>query len=92
MIACGCGCMALPAMASDYVYTESVTVDDNTISLSWDCGTTLTNNDTSTSWWDGGTDAISLTGDFQPKNVIRNFCLWSPMKVLYYQSDMNAIF
>lgn len=65
MIACGCGCMALPAMASDYVYTESVTVDDNTISLSWDCGTTLTNNDTSTSWWDGGTDAISLTGDFQ---------------------------
>ena len=33
-----------------------------------------------------------LTELINPKNVIRNFCLWLPMKVLYYQSDMSAIF
>ena len=27
-----------------------------------------------------------------PKNVIRIFCLLSPIKVLNYQLDMNAIF
>ena len=37
-------------------------------------------------------DSATIKAFFKPKNVIRNFCLWSPMKVLYYQSYMNTIF
>lgn len=63
---------ALPAVAADYVVTESVTVGGTEIALAWDCGATLTNNDVSASWWTGGTDAVSLTGDFQVRLTWQN--------------------
>lgn len=83
--------VALPSVAADYVKTESVTIDNTAISLNWDCGTILANNDTSTTWWDGASDVVSVTGDFQVRLTWQNTTdpNYSDVVVEFYDSSSN---
>lgn len=65
---------ALSAYADDtYVTTTQVNIDGTDYVLTWGEAQTLTNNDTSASWWSGGTDTYALeAGDFALRFTWKN--------------------